>query len=103
MAGARAMMRYRRTRASTTEAAAGIGSTIGKSWVGDDSNGNQQAGYGNMQYNNNSAPNAANTGGSNRMFFQGSGNGAGGKGQPSSSLPHTGAQQDGTSFNNRKV
>lgn len=39
------MMRYRRTRASTTEAAAGIGSNIGKSWVGGDANGGTAQGH----------------------------------------------------------
>ena len=54
MAGARAMMRYRRTRASTTEAAAGIGSNIGKSWVGGDANGGVAA-QGQPGYNSNGA------------------------------------------------
>ena len=91
MAGARAMMRYRRTRASTTEAAAGIGSSIGKSWVGDNNVG--AAGYNNIPpqqqqaYPTNQVPQS----GVARMFFQG--NTAQNNAKPQPTLPQASGAQ----------
>ncbi len=73
-------MRYRRTRASTTEVAAGIGANIGKSWVGDGATGGngtfiqpgQQQAYASQPtpQSSNFANNVSGT--MSRMFFQSS-------------------------------
>ena len=87
------MMRYRRTRASTTEAAAGIGSSIGKSWVGDNNVVGGAPGYNNIPaqqqqpYPTNQVPQS----GVARMFFQG--NAAAPNAKPQPTLPQAmGAQ-----------
>jgi len=100
VAGARAMMRYRRTRASATEQAAGIGSSIGKSWVGGENGAPQQAyAAGGQQYAGQQAPtvnNISNNGGNgvSRMFFQGQGGSAPRGSQQGGQLPNAQGQKN---------
>lgn len=105
VAGARAMMRYRRTRASATEQAAGIGSSIGKSWVGENGVPQQHAyASGGQQYANQQAPTVNNisnnaSNGVSRMFFQGNQQGGGvgqrvGSAQQGSHLPNAQGQKN---------